>query len=514
MFVAIALFALLGWFFRSWQMALGTALTFTLIVAMDLWVPAMQTLSLVLVATLVALLIGIPLGIWSARNDTVRAILKPILDFMQTMPAFVYLIPAITFFSIGVVPGLVATVIFALPPGVRLTELGIRGVDSETVEAGHAFGATPGQILRGIQLPLATPTIMAGVNQVIMLALSMAVLAGIVGADGLGKIVVQSVSTVNLALGVEAGLGVVILAVFLDRVTAALGNPADYPRLAASRTSGAVVRRSGSRGDGPAGGSNAVAAQAEREVAVAAARARRRRCRLTRAADEDSQLKTHTERVQSHMKKMKGSTMRNRKLTGILALGAAATLTLAGCSSDAGDNGTGGRRLGGDGHDHARVPPVVDRRPQHRLPAQNQLEKIGYTVEMQELTEAGPLYAGLAQGDVDMYPSAWPEVTHASYMEEYGDDIEDIGAYYEGAVLTIAVPDYVEIELDRRPQGQRRHVRRRDHRHRAGRRPHRCDAGLDDPRVRAGRRVPLLTSSTAAMLTELENAIAAEETSS
>lgn len=224
----IAIFALIGWLLRSWQMALGTVAAFLLIVAMDLWIPTLQTLSLVLVATLVALVIAIPLGIWSARNDTVRAILKPVLDFMQTMPAFVYLIPAITFFSIGVVPGLVATVIFALPPGVRLTELGIRGVDSETVEAGQAFGATPGQILRGIQLPLATPTIMAGVNQVIMLALSMAVLAGIVGADGLGKIVVQSVSTVDLALGVEAGLGVVIIAVYLDRVTAALGSPASY----------------------------------------------------------------------------------------------------------------------------------------------------------------------------------------------------------------------------------------------------------------------------------------------
>ncbi|CDK01088.1 Glycine betaine transport system permease protein OpuAB [Microbacterium sp. C448] len=266
-FVAIALFALLGWFFRSWQMALGTALTFTLIVAMDLWEPAMQTLSLVLVATLVALAIGIPLGIWSARNDTVRAILKPVLDFMQTMPAFVYLIPAITFFSIGVVPGLVATVIFALPPGVRLTELGIRGVDSETVEAGHAFGATPGQILRGIQLPLATPTIMAGVNQVIMLALSMAVLAGIVGADGLGKIVVQSVSTVNLSQGVEAGLGVVILAVFLDRVTAALGNPGDYPRsLRGVWRRRRTAQSSDSRRDA-GGGSNAAADQAEREVA-------------------------------------------------------------------------------------------------------------------------------------------------------------------------------------------------------------------------------------------------------
>ncbi|NYF15455.1 glycine betaine/proline transport system permease protein [Microbacterium sp. AK009] len=237
--LAILLFALIGWGVRSWQLAVGTAVTFTFIVAMDLWVESMQTLALVLVATVVALLIAIPLGIWSARNDTVRAVLKPVLDFMQTMPGFVYLIPAITFFSIGVVPGVVATVIFALPPGVRLTELGIRGVDSETVEAGYAFGAKPGQILRGIQLPLAMPTIMAGVNQVIMLALSMAVLAGIVGADGLGKLVVQSVSTARLAIGVEAGLAVVIIAVYLDRVTAALGSPGEY----SSSLLGALRRR-------------------------------------------------------------------------------------------------------------------------------------------------------------------------------------------------------------------------------------------------------------------------------
>jgi len=225
--VVIVVAAALAWVLRSWKLAVGTVLGFALILAMGQWVTAMQTLALVLVATIVAVAISVPLGIWSARNPTVRAILKPVLDFMQTMPAFVYLIPAITFFSIGVVPGVVSTVIFALPPGVRLTELGIRGVDSETVEAGHAFGATPGQILRGIQLPLAMPTIMAGVNQVIMLALSMAVVAGIVGADGLGKEVVQSISTVNLPKGVEAGLSVVVLAVYLDRLTAALGNRAD-----------------------------------------------------------------------------------------------------------------------------------------------------------------------------------------------------------------------------------------------------------------------------------------------
>ncbi len=228
-YVVILIAALIAWSVRSWRLAIGTVVSFGLIVAMGLWVPAMQTLALVLVAGAVAVLLAIPLGIWSARNATVRAVLKPVLDFMQTMPAFVYLIPAIVFFSIGVVPGLVATVIFALPPGVRFTELGIRGVDSETVEAGASFGATPGQILRGIQLPLAMPTILAGVNQVIMLALSMAVIAGMAGADGLGKLVVEAISTVNIAKGVEAGLGVVLIAVFLDRVTASLGSLGKHP---------------------------------------------------------------------------------------------------------------------------------------------------------------------------------------------------------------------------------------------------------------------------------------------
>ena len=254
--VVIIIAALIAWAVRSIWMAIGTVVSFLLILSMGLWVAAMQTLALVIVAALVAVIIAIPLGIWSARNDTVRMILKPLLDFMQTMPAFVYLIPAIVFFSIGVVPGLVATVIFALPPGVRMTELGIRGVDSETVEAGHAFGATPGQILRGIQLPLAMPTIMAGINQVIMLALSMAVIAGMAGADGLGKLVVEAISTVNIGKGVEAGLGVVLLAVFLDRVTAALGTPGDYPssllgmlsrRRAAQRNDAADARRDAER---------------------------------------------------------------------------------------------------------------------------------------------------------------------------------------------------------------------------------------------------------------------------
>ncbi len=225
----ILVFAFIGWLVRSWKLAVGTALGFLLIAFMDLWHNAMQTLSLVMIATLVSVIIAIPLGILAARNDRFSAFIKPVLDFMQTMPAFVWLVPAVLFFSIGFAPGVFATIIFSMPPGVRFTELGIRGVDAETVEAGYAFGATPGQILRGIQLPLAMPTIMAGINQVIMLSLSMVVLAGIVGANGLGKDVVTAVSTAKVGLGVEAGLAIVVIAIFLDRVTAALGNPNDHP---------------------------------------------------------------------------------------------------------------------------------------------------------------------------------------------------------------------------------------------------------------------------------------------
>ena len=227
-FVLLAILVLIAWFLRSWRLALGSLLGFLLVMGMRQWETMLQTMSLVLVSTLTAVILAIPLGIWAAKSDTVSKIVRPIMDFMQTMPAFVYLIPAVTFFSIGVVPGVFSTIIFALPPGVRMTELGIRQVDSETVEAGRSYGATPGQILRGIQLPLAVPTIMAGINQVIMLSLSMAVIAGMVGADGLGKEVTSAISTLDVAKGVEAGLAVVILAVYLDRLTAALGDLKAY----------------------------------------------------------------------------------------------------------------------------------------------------------------------------------------------------------------------------------------------------------------------------------------------
>lgn len=216
--VAIALYA------RGWKFGLGVTVGLFVIQFINQWTNAMDTLALTLVAAFIAVLISIPLGIWAARSATTSSVVKPILDFLQTMPAFVYLIPAIILFRVGVVPGIVATIIFAMAPGVRLTELGIRGVDKEVVEAGHAFGASPGRILRQIQLPLALPSIMAGVNQVIMLSLSMVVIASMVGAPGLGQPIVQSLQRIDIGLGFEAGLAVVILAILLDRLTATLGS--------------------------------------------------------------------------------------------------------------------------------------------------------------------------------------------------------------------------------------------------------------------------------------------------
>ncbi|MHA3683109.1 ABC transporter permease [Leucobacter sp. HY1910] len=219
----IIVLAAIAWLAKGWKLALGTTIGLLVIVGVDQWDEAMSTLALVILASVIALLIAIPLGILAARNDSASKVIRPILDFLQTMPAFVYLIPALMFFSVGVVPGIVATIVFALAPGVRLTELGIRGVDSEVVEAGYAFGSTPGRILRQIQLPLAMPSIMAGVNQVIMLSLSMVVIAGMVGAGGLGGEVVKALNRIDIGLGFEAGVSVVILAMILDRTTGALG---------------------------------------------------------------------------------------------------------------------------------------------------------------------------------------------------------------------------------------------------------------------------------------------------
>ena len=222
--VLAVIFSALAWLLRNWKFALVSFAMWLFVISVEQWENAMFTLVMVFVATIIALIFAVPIGIAAAKSNRVSQVVRPVMDLMQTMPAFVWLVPVITLFSVGITPGVIATIIFALPPGVRLTELGIRQVDAEVVEAGHAFGNTGMQILRKIQLPLAMPTIMAGVNQVIMLALSMAVIGGMVGAPGLGLEVTRAISTIDIGLGFESGLSVVVLAIYLDRVTASIGS--------------------------------------------------------------------------------------------------------------------------------------------------------------------------------------------------------------------------------------------------------------------------------------------------
>jgi glycine betaine/proline transport system permease protein len=191
--------------------------------SVNLWAEAMQTLAIVLAATFFAIVIGIPLGILSAKKKAVDRVVRPILDFMQTLPSFVYLIPTVLLIGIGGVSAMLSTFIFAAPPVVRLTNLGIRQVPADVVEAARAFGSTSWQMLAKVQLPMAMPTIMAGVNQTIMLALSMAVIAAMIGAPGLGSIVLAGITQVDVGKGFVGGLGIVVLAIILDRVTEGLG---------------------------------------------------------------------------------------------------------------------------------------------------------------------------------------------------------------------------------------------------------------------------------------------------
>lgn len=220
--ILIAVFTILAWRFCGKGIGLFTVIGFALIYIMGYWKETMDTLSLVITAVFFGLLTGVPLGIWSAKNDTVWKIMRPILDFMQTLPAFVYLIPAVLLFKLGPVPGVIATQIFAFPPAVRLTNLGIRQVPTEIKEASVSFGATSTQMLFKAELPVALPTIMAGINQTIMLALSMVVIAGMIGAGGLGNIVLKGITQLKIDVGFESGISIVILAIFLDRITQSL----------------------------------------------------------------------------------------------------------------------------------------------------------------------------------------------------------------------------------------------------------------------------------------------------
>ncbi|MEJ8656128.1 ABC transporter permease/substrate binding protein [Streptomyces sp. MS1.AVA.4] len=376
--------AVVAWWLRG-LLAGGLAFAgFALIDSIELWDDAMSTLSLVLVATIVTLVIAIPLGIWASRSKTVSAVTRPVLDFMQTMPAMVYLIPGIIFFGVGVVPGIIATIVFALPPGVRMTELGIRQVDKELVEAAEAFGTTPRNTLVRVQLPLALPTIMAGINQVIMLGLSMVVIAGMVGGGGLGGAVYRAIGNVDIGLGFEAGISIVILAMYLDRMTGALG----------------------------------------RQVSPLGRRA------LARAKALTGGLKIWNHRPQPVV-----------AVVGvvILALVAGGMGLFGGPksadASDATNVGQGKKvSLGYIPWDEGIASTFLWK---------EMLEQRGFEVDAKQL-EAGSLYTGLAGGQIDFQTDSWLPVTHAQYWDKYQDKLEDMGSWYGPTSLELSVPSYVK----------------------------------------------------------------------
>ncbi|MEC0089094.1 ABC transporter permease [Paenibacillus macquariensis] len=217
--VMIAIFTVIAFWLGRYRLGAFTLLGLLLVHNLGYWEHTMDTLALVLTASFISIVVGVPVGILCAGNKKVQSVVTPLLDLMQTMPAFVYLLPAVAFFSLGVVPGVIASVIFSIPPTIRLTSLGIRQVPEDLVEAADAFGSTRMQKLIKVQLPIAIPTIMAGINQTIMLSLSMVVIASMIGAQGVGADVYRAVTQAKTGMGTEAGLAVVVLAIMLDRMT-------------------------------------------------------------------------------------------------------------------------------------------------------------------------------------------------------------------------------------------------------------------------------------------------------
>ncbi|WP_229858962.1 glycine betaine ABC transporter substrate-binding protein, partial [Streptomyces anandii] len=381
------IFAVLAFWLRGTLAGVLTFVGFAFIDSLELWDDAMITLALVLVATLIALVISVPVGIWAARSDRVSALVRPVLDFMQTLPAMIYLIPAILFFGTGASAGIVATLIFALAPGVRMTELGIRQVDKELVEAAEAFGTTPRNTLLRVQLPLALPTVMAGVNQVIMLGLSMAAIAGMVGTGGLGGDVNEAIGQLNVGLGSESGIAIVILAIYLDRMTSALGTQVSpLGRRAAAR-----LRASG--------GLRIWSYRPQPQIAVVG--------------------------------------------MVILALvaGGMGVFGGSGPAATADDQGAGKDVGKGKKISIGYIP--WDEGVASTFLWKEILEQRGFQVDARQF-DAGPLYTSLAQGSVDFETDSWLPTTHAQYWKKYGSRLDDLGSWYGPTSLELSVPSYVK----------------------------------------------------------------------
>ncbi|NYI04004.1 ABC transporter permease/substrate binding protein [Allostreptomyces psammosilenae] len=382
--VMAGLLAVLAFWLRGLLAGVLTFAGFALVDAVDQWQRAMETLSLVLVASAITIVLAVPLGIWAARRRAVSGALRPVLDFMQTMPAFVYLIPGIFFFGVGQVPGIIATIVFAMPPGVRMTELGIRQVDGELVEAAEAFGTRPRDTLLRVQLPLALPTIMAGVNQVIMLGLSMVVISGMVGGGGLGASVFTAISTVDIGLGFEGGVSVVILAMYLDRMTAALERQASpLGRRALART------------------------QAVGRLAV--------------------------------LRYRPGATVAVVGLLAVALVGGGLGVLRSGPQEGTAVAGTDVGR--GEEVSLGYIP--WDEGIATSYLWQEMLRDRGFDAQATQY-DVGALFTAVSTGDVDVMTDVWLPTTHESYWQEYADTYRDFGAWYDETSLELTVPSYVE----------------------------------------------------------------------
>ncbi|MFF7136506.1 ABC transporter permease/substrate binding protein [Streptomyces sp. NPDC008196] len=380
------IFAVIAFWLRGTLAGLLTFAGFAFIDSLELWENAMITLSLVLVATIIALVVAVPVGIWAARSDRVSGIVRPVLDFMQTLPAMIYLIPAILFFGTGASAGIVATLIFALAPGVRMTELGIRQVDKELVEAAEAFGTTPRDTLLRVQLPLALPTVMAGVNQVIMLGLSMAAIAGMVGTGGLGGDVNEAIGQLNVGLGSEAGVAIVILAIYLDRMTSALGTQVSP-----------LGRRAAAKARAAQGGLKIWSYRPRPQIAVIG--------------------------------------------VVVLALVAGGMGVFGGTSGEA-TAVSGGKDVGQGKKISIGYVPWDDGVASTFL-WKEILEERGYQVDAKQF-DAGPLYTSIASGNADFMTGAWLPTTHEQYWKKYGGELDDLGAWYDKTSLELTVPSYMK----------------------------------------------------------------------
>lgn len=516
--IFILIIAGIAFIVNRFTFSLFTFFGLLLIYNLGYWEATMDTLALVLSSVLISLILGVPIGIWMSQNKRVQDIITPILDFMQTMPAFVYLIPAVLFFGIGVVPGIISSVIFAMPPTIRLTNLGIRQVPAELIEAADAYGSTRKQKLFKVQLPLAKRTIMAGINQSIMLSLSMVVIASLVGAPGLGEFVYRAVTQIKVGVGFEAGLSMVILAIILDRLSQNFGQKKGtnkailfiFPIIFILIVGFAMFgdEKSNTEEDSTTVGQQVnykiIGIEPGAGIMEATLKALEEYDNLTNWKLQDSsstamatELKKAYEKEEPiiitgwtpHWKFAKFDLKYLDDPKGVYGEAENIhTLVRQGLKEEKPDAYTILERFywtpedmadvmvdiqeGKDPNEAAEAwieanrekvaqwtegtEQVVDEEISLTYVAWDSeiasthvvgkvLESIGYNVRLIQL-DAGPMFAAVAKGDADGMVAAWLPGTHAPFMDEYGDRVENLGSNLEGAKIGLVVPYYMDID--------------------------------------------------------------------